>query len=54
MCGIAGCIVKNKLDNSKIKTTLDLMKRRGPDFQSLKYFEFGDKFLLISFKIKYY
>ena len=47
MCGIAGCIVKNKLDNSKIKTTLDLMKRRGPDFQSLKYFEFGDKFLYL-------
>jgi len=47
MCGIAGCIVKNKLENSKIKTTLNLMKRRGPDFQSFKSFEFGNKFLYL-------
>ena len=34
MCGIAGYIGRKNIEKSKIKNTLDLMVRRGPDHQS--------------------
>ena len=34
MCGIAGYIGKKKISKKKIFETLNLMKNRGPDFQS--------------------
>tara|TARA_Y100001980_G_C14556306_1_gene347298 strand:- start:7626 stop:9443 length:1818 start_codon:yes stop_codon:yes gene_type:complete len=34
MCGIAGYIGKNNIEKSRLRNTLDLMVRRGPDYQS--------------------
>ena len=34
MCGIAGSVTKNLIDENVIKKTLFLMKNRGPDNQS--------------------
>ena len=31
MCGIAGCFVKNKIDNVYLDRTLSIMNKRGPD-----------------------
>lgn len=42
MCGIAGYIGKNRIDESCILNTLDLMKNRGPDHQGFSEFVLGD------------
>ena len=36
MCGIAGYIGKRRINNSNIKSTLQIMKNRGPDYQDYK------------------
>ena len=47
MCGIAGCIVDQKLNLNTINKTLKLMTKRGPDYQSYKVFKFSNKFLYL-------
>ena len=42
MCGIAGYIGKSLVSKDSILKTLHLMKRRGPDFNNSKSFEFYD------------
>ncbi len=39
MCGIAGYFGKNKIPKSRIKKTLSLMSKRGPDNQNFKIFK---------------
>lgn len=43
MCGIAGYYGKKKIDVPIIRQTLDLMKKRGPDYQDHKHFQWGDR-----------
>ena len=45
MCGITGYIgTEHFLPNKKkIKSCLDMMKERGPDFQDFKRMDFGSK-----------
>ena len=38
MCGIAGFFCKNQISESRIDSTLQLMKNRGPDHQDAKVF----------------
>ena len=45
MCGIAGFLGDRDIDESVVHRTLDLMKRRGPDFQEWKKFRLGKKTL---------
>lgn len=39
MCGIAGFIIKKRIEEKQIKDTLQLMSNRGPDYSSYKLFE---------------
>ena len=47
MCGISGFFGNKKLDRSKLISTLNLMKYRGPDHQSYKEYEIKNKKLYI-------
>ena len=47
MCGISGLFGNKKLDHSKLISTLNLMKYRGPDHQSYKHYEIGNKKLYL-------
>jgi asparagine synthase (glutamine-hydrolysing) len=47
MCGIAGYIGKKEFSDSKIVKILNLMKNRGPDFQSYKKFCINDKVIYL-------
>ena len=47
MCGIAGLISDEPLSTYKIRSTLDLMKNRGPDFASYKEFRVNNKFIYL-------
>ena len=38
MCGIAGCFGTVPLDDERVRRTLDLMRRRGPDKRAFKTF----------------
>ncbi len=53
MCGIAGFIgdIKNFPTNLQIKKCINLMKRRGPDFQSYKIINDKLKFLLCASRL---
>ena len=42
MCGIAGYFGSNQLDPKRIHTSLDLMRRRGPDDQNYKTWQTRD------------
>ena len=50
MCGIAGFIGKKEISKINIVETLNLMKNRGPDFQS--YFNFSHNNSNISLLLK--
>ena len=55
MCGIAGCIVDQKLNLNTINKTLKLMTKRGPDYQSYKVFKFSNKFLCsLNLNVKFF
>ena len=41
MCGIAGYIGHKKLGDNKIIKVLKIMKKRGPDHQGYKKFNYG-------------
>ena len=43
MCGISGIITSNDIDDKNLKATLNLMKKRGPDFQNKRIGKFGKK-----------
>src|SRR5437879_4773616 len=43
MCGIAGYIGMATLDEGRIRRTLDLMKRRGPDDRSFMEARHGER-----------
>ena len=45
MCGIAGYIGKDKLDEQKINATLRLMENRGPDHQGRIFFQTNGAFV---------
>ena len=47
MCGIAGCIIDKKLPETIISNLLNLMKKRGPDAQKYKIFNFANKYLYL-------
>ena len=49
MCGIAGYIGKNLIKKDSLLKTLYLMKRRGPDFNSNKSFEFNNDKINVNF-----
>lgn len=39
MCGIAGYFGTGEIDEARVKTCLDLMRRRGPDFSAYKHWQ---------------
>ncbi|MGV8056590.1 MAG: asparagine synthase (glutamine-hydrolyzing) [Smithellaceae bacterium] len=47
MCGIAGYIGNNKLDDALIAETLGLMKNRGPDYHSFRKYQCGSTFVYL-------
>ncbi|MDX1959913.1 MAG: asparagine synthase (glutamine-hydrolyzing) [Leptospiraceae bacterium] len=47
MCGIAGYIGKKELSESTIHQLLNLMKNRGPDYQSYKKFILGNRIIYL-------
>ena len=49
MCGIAGAISNRGIDQNKIDRTLNLMKERGPDGQTVKTFSFGKQTVTLLF-----
>ena len=49
MCGIAGAISNKSIDQNKIDRTLNLMKERGPDGQTVKTFSFGKQTVTLLF-----
>lgn len=47
MCGIAGCIVSQELDEKKINSIYSIMSNRGPDFQSHVQFKVNNKIVYL-------
>ena len=47
MCGIAGYIGKNRINDESINSTLNSMRRRGPDNQGCKVFNENDTFIYL-------
>ena len=43
MCGISGIITSNNIADYNFQSTLNLMKKRGPDFQNYTIGKFGNK-----------
>ena len=43
MCGISGIITSNNIADYNFQSTLNLMKKRGPDFQNYTTGKFGNK-----------
>lgn len=47
MCGIAGYIGKEMIDEQRILHTLEIMKNRGPDNQEYRIMRQGDTFIIL-------
>jgi len=47
MCGIAGYIGRNRIDEGRIATTMNRMINRGPDHQAFRVFQEQDRFVYL-------